>query len=475
MSRRKRHTWQPNEITSIIRSSQDPVTDPGSSGSQLSSSQPSPNESMAQRFEEDPQSSPAAWKDSEHTGDTTGEIVAQDSSADQSLTSVHLPPQLGHHGEQGQRATTPAMDLVEYWTCGNTAELETTDNLNASAQIAQNNEKLESTDSESPLSKPEDQNSIVATPSKGLKRTSSMVRLSMSLDGKASVVLKGNTPSPPSKRPAHIITARSGLQRSQSMLSGSSQSTLIPREVRPALAIPRMPGRSRDARTWEFYCDSDVRESLTKTAYNDQRGSAAGPIQLIRSGSANRQALASTNRQSVQHHKQGSSKRKLVADLDKSKPKLARTASSYARLQGIKESTTGKSDDFCGKPSSQPALRRDPSGDSDKENWEPGSHHSNRRPKTSAARVPRTFQHGVLQESEGISSQFSSVGTLMEQEKLGTRGAKRRSECEARLDKENEQDDEKVSKSLGATTSVRGEDDLDVVQSLLSLSQGAWQ
>ena len=39
--------------------------------------------------------------------------------------------------------------------------------------------------------------------------------------------------------------------------------------------------RSRDARTWEFYCDSDARNALTEQAEREEKGSATAAIGLI--------------------------------------------------------------------------------------------------------------------------------------------------------------------------------------------------
>ena len=44
-----------------------------------------------------------------------------------------------------------------------------------------------------------------------------------------------------------------------------------------------MSGRSRGARTWEFYCDSGARNASTEQAEREESGSATAAIEMIRS------------------------------------------------------------------------------------------------------------------------------------------------------------------------------------------------
>ncbi|KAL8963979.1 MAG: hypothetical protein Q9183_004798, partial [Haloplaca sp. 2 TL-2023] len=110
------------------------------------------------------------------------------------------------------------------------------------------------------------------------KSLTPQLRLSTSLEGSACVKT-ASSPSPPRPTSAeHIRVPRAphSLQRSQSAIVPPTYSILRP---------PPPIGRSRDSRTWEFYCDSDARDELTKQAEREQSGSAVGAIGLLRSKS----------------------------------------------------------------------------------------------------------------------------------------------------------------------------------------------
>ena len=468
MTRRKRNTWQPNEITSIIRSSQDSLPDSRPSGDSFSSSQQSLSDEIPQVWGDE-------LGDESDAGKDARDIIHSDSKEG--------APNAAHLDQSDQLGTRSPGNDHSNGGDRNDAESGRGEQKQDDASrlnIAEGSDKQSSVASSYPndahnvSEQVTEQRIATSTPSRKFRRTSSMVRLSMSLDGKASVVLKGSTPSPPSKQPVSMPTVRSTLQRSRSLVSGGLQQISALGDARPFMPIPRTHGRSQDARTWEFYCDSDVRESLTKTAENDQRGSAAGPIHLIRSGSASRQPLsASTTKQNAQIHRQGSSKRKAATDQQSSKPKLARTASSYARLQSTTAAQLPKPSSRGDKPSTQPALFKDASGDSDKENWEPGSQ-SGQRNRPSRMHPPRAANRKVLQENDSLPSHSSSLGALMEREKVHSRHAESRSVKGLNCNAENAPVDKEVSNFMRGSSQRGGEEDLDVVQSLLSLSQGAW-
>ena len=52
-----------------------------------------------------------------------------------------------------------------------------------------------------------------------------------------------------------------------------------------------MSGRSRGARTWEFYCDSDARNALTEQAEREESGSATAAFEMIRSQISDRKHI----------------------------------------------------------------------------------------------------------------------------------------------------------------------------------------
>lgn len=263
--------------------------------------------------------------------------------------------------------------------------------------------------------------------SKTLRRTSSFVRLAVSADG--SVKIRTNnepTPSPPKERPQPPPNAAnrrsSGFSRAQSDLNFRDAHTTM----RGTL------GRSRDARTWEFYCDRSNR-SLAVRAEEEATGSAVGALGLMRSAIQRKaQPLASN---SAKHN----SFRRTPSSL-KLTPGLIRTHSSMARLQS--------SSSVAGEPLKieRPIVHRRSSGsDSDKENWVPGTRdtvNEHRRPETSEQ------TSAVLEERGEADSQRSGPSS---------NGSKAK---EARPVPTN------------GKTKV---DDLDCVQGLLSLSQGAWR
>ena len=318
-----------------------------------------------------------------------------------------------------------------------------------------------------------------SNPPKSLKRTSSLVRLSMSLDGKAQVTTgTGTTPSPPRSQPAPISNSsprpNTGLQRSQSALEPSQKSGL---DIFPLpYSRSRLTGRSRDARTWEFYCDSDARNALTEQAELEESGSATAAIGLIRSRSNNSKAMTpNANKRNAHPQRHNPIKRQKGEGGKTSKPKLARATSSVARLQTVSSNaqnprTMSKDKDL--KSCSQSALYETYDGDSDKENWEPGTQISNPR-----GRRPANVQQSIriLEESLRVPSQSSSLDALMDRENINSRrsSSKATSSSEEKENANPEVDDEVAT--FMSESVPREVEDLDCVQNLLSLSQAAWQ
>ena len=313
-----------------------------------------------------------------------------------------------------------------------------------------------------------------------LTRTPSQVRLSLSLDGKAEVTTKtGMTPSPPRCQPTPLSNpaARShvGLQRSYSALEPTNSPMTdvfpIPYSSRP------MPGRSRDARTWEFYCDSDARNALTEQAEREEKGSATAAISLIRSHSYKSKIMTPNSNKRNAHTQKPDFTKRLKGDGKRPrKPKLARATSSVARLQTSYRNTPKQGlttvEDKEPKSSAQTAMFQEYEGDSDKENWEPGTQtsHARRRNPADAQRA------GVLEESLHVPSQSLSLDNLMNCQIPSHRSNMRSSSSGIRETLGSEVDDE-VAAFMGETVPREEgeEDDLDCVQNLLSLSQAAWQ
>ncbi|EXJ54617.1 hypothetical protein A1O7_09958 [Cladophialophora yegresii CBS 114405] len=269
-----------------------------------------------------------------------------------------------------------------------------------------------------------------------LARTSSFVRLAMTVDGAVKVrTRQEDTPSPEKPRPSPPVAqvrASTPMSRSKSVLSvvdvyrDGSHGT-------GSRAVGSGFGRSRDARTWEFYCDSNTKDALSTQAEAETAGSAVSAINLIRSNSFKSRVQALSPSLSKINARLTSSKN--------NKPKLSRAKSSLGRLQGLK-STAEPVDE---KDKAQQGHVRSPSGDSDKENWAPGtrlSEHALRRTQPSGRQRP------VLQENEEMTFPDASSSQ------------KRR----------NEEADRRLSPTK---EKAKGEE-MDCVQGLLSLSQGAW-
>lgn len=276
-----------------------------------------------------------------------------------------------------------------------------------------------------------------------LSRSASMVRLAMTVDGAVKVRTNNEpTPSPPKQRelaPAPTST-RQGLKltRSKSVANGleafrpSGQSTIMPG------LFPVRFGRSRDARTWEFYCDSTAKETLSVQAEAETAGSAISAINLIRSNSHKSRAQALSPSLSKANPRAPSAAPKA------GKPRLSRARSSMARLQGFDGASETRETVI-----KQRRCDRSPSRDSDKENWAPGtrnSEHPLRRTQPTANHRP------ILQDNEGLI--FRDPPTT--------------ARPSGRLD------DNDGKRPLYGKENAKGED-FDCIQGLLSLSQGAWR
>ena len=269
-----------------------------------------------------------------------------------------------------------------------------------------------------------------------LQRSASFVRLAMTVDGAVKVrTRQEETPSPekPRSTPSHPPTkAKTPIVRSKSAVNGvdvfrDGMQGAGSRSVAAGF------GRSRDARTWEFYCDSNSKDALSTQAEAETSGSAISAINLIRSNSFKSRSQALSPSLTKTNTRITSSK--------EGKPKLSRAKSSLGRLQGVND----PADAVKGKPTPGQCHVRSPSGDSDKENWAPGtrmSEHSLRRTQPSGSQRP------VLHENEEMTYPDASSSRT-------GRG------------------DGSSSRVSPTKEKAKGEE-MDCIQGLLSLSQGAW-
>ncbi|KIW13880.1 hypothetical protein PV08_06661 [Exophiala spinifera] len=270
-----------------------------------------------------------------------------------------------------------------------------------------------------------------------LSRSSSMVRLAMTVDG-AVKVRTDNEPTPSPEKPRMAAPVAQNKPKTGLMRSKSAMSTIeiFQDATQGAQSKVREPGfgRSRDARTWAFYCDSTAKDALSAQAEAENAGSAISAINLIRTNSLKSRSQALSPSHSKTNARMGMARKD-------GKPKLSRAQSSLGRLQSL----SGDADPTLKKPRVDGHVHS-PSDDSDKENWAPGtqlSEHSLRRTEPSGRQRP------ILQENEEIT--FPDAAS-----------SHKRREAEV-----NDHQSPTKEKAKG--------DDLDCVKSLLSLSQGAWR
>lgn len=333
-------------------------------------------------------------------------------------------------------------------------------------------------------------------------RSNPRPRLATSLDGSVRI-MTGNSPTPSPPRPRDSLFTRqpraSGpLQRSQSAI------------VTPTFPVPRPAasiGRSRDSRTWEFYCDPNARDELTKQAEREQSGSAVGAIGLIRSCSkgslsAGTRPINPQKRNATVSKPDSGKRLKADTSIKTSKPKLSRTSSSFARLQNPTSLPKTSKPNKPGRPISadstdKPLQSKKPTdtdlldgNESDKENWAPGTQISV-TPRRGRHRQSDTSRAKILTENQHLPSLSSSLDVLLSRESSGNgrhprRGAKmgtRVIEMEGGQENEVDQSVDEVrgfmaNRGGSGENVIVGEDgdeeDLDCVEGLLKLSRGDW-
>ncbi|KAI4200293.1 MAG: hypothetical protein LQ350_004041 [Teloschistes chrysophthalmus] len=322
-----------------------------------------------------------------------------------------------------------------------------------------------------------------------LKRAASQPRLHTSLDGSVRIKTADSpTPSPPRSQtdnPTRQPRNSGPLQRSQSAF------------VAPTFAAP---GRSRDSRTWAFYCDSEARDELTKQAEREQSGSAVGAIGLIRSRSKG--SFAATNK----NNKRASS------SVDAKKPSKKAQTSALAKRRAntlgavksthpfvnqiIKDPSLGITNDrpkTDGKKKAITEFDTELDGnESDKENWAPGTQTVVSPVRRQTHRPANLPSARVLRDNSGIPSTSTSLGTMLgrsatstptlekgkvtnpvKRNRLGV--TKDEKEKPAKQGPEVNDDVKNMTEEKGKEEVSAKEEDLSCVQGLLSLSQGEWR
>ncbi|KAK8189042.1 uncharacterized protein BKA78DRAFT_318535 [Phyllosticta capitalensis] len=366
------------------------------------------------------------------------------------------------------------------------------------------------------------------TPARTLKKSGSFVRLSMTEDGKARVVSSEDSPSPPRSQPtpSNFDDDRGSLRRSYSAVGLNDHIKNTPSPSLPWTSN----GRSRDSRAWEFWCDSDARNSLTVKANQASSGSAADAIGLIRSTSRSALKTGSVKRSAqLISQPQGMGKRQRLDERGTHRPPLSRATSSLGRLQGGKavnsaRSTMQRSQTL--RSHAAPGKDEDgfeiPQTESDKENWKPGAlgagqRRSGTKPtmegsgggastlSSARRRVPLGENTNIIASSGGAGSFKSfmdqqkglkSASSVSQRRPLGASSARNAlKQGSTSVVTNPEEDDElRAFMSGGASTAVAGTassrpgshshsqrtsvssgEELGCVQGLLKLSQGNWR
>lgn len=280
------------------------------------------------------------------------------------------------------------------------------------------------------------------------------LRIAMSSDGKA-VIRAENEPSPSKNRVAMFSVRRtkmSGLRR--------SSSAIFPATPRAGMTEKdRVFGRSRDPRNWESFFDTDARSALsTPTSSQTAPNPSPGLFQSRSQRSLSRTMSARQNLTSVHAD---SMRTPISQSMGDKRRKLSRTVSSLGRLETERNKSSNlpsKLSKSMTSKSNKPDLELDP-GDSDKENWVPGTRSSQIRRRTTS-HAPRS----VLRDAN-TNRRISAVGN-------GKRNRPYPAGTQGKAPTDLSAD---VSAFMSSGTGGSQEDDLDCVQGLLSLSQGAWR
>lgn len=294
-----------------------------------------------------------------------------------------------------------------------------------------------------------------------LKKSSSSVRLSMTSEGAAKVITK-DSPSPSPPRTSQQLSQ--SLNSSQGPGISSLDLTRVSRDSTTTTLRRSLSGRSRDSRAWEFWCDKDSRNE-EEQAERNATGSAADAIGLMRANSGRRVLGSLPSKRNTSLARQSSAKR---AKLDHPRPSLQRSSTSAGRLQHGVETVSKPGLQL--KYSEAGASIHIPGNESDKENWSPERVLLPSSQPVMGSSSGKQGRRGVLGESRTAGNIAKPARTSKRPPQTPRpRGA---------TDKvtDPDQDPELVAfmRDHRKSSSISGEEELDCVQGLLSLSQGKW-
>ncbi|PGH02884.1 hypothetical protein AJ80_08782 [Polytolypa hystricis UAMH7299] len=302
------------------------------------------------------------------------------------------------------------------------------------------------------------------------------MRISMSADGEA--LIKSAHEASPSKKPTSLLQARrppfGGLRRSSSaIVLGSSVRTVGQVEAKTF-------GRSRDARTWELHCDTDARSALSLSSAKLRRYSVTSPLALFttRDGSKAQRKSEPEKRKVLSTRTNLPNVLNTVVQPTGKRQKLSRAVSSLARLESDRNILANKASSNISKKAEKTAGHGSKrafdiyhSGDSDKENWVPGTRVSNvrRRGTQQQQRDRRSLLQKPTAAGRGMNSSRARQQSKANKENYAV------ASDDDDDDEHDDAEDEEIARFMAGAGGSTQEDDLDCVQGLLSLSQGAWR
>ena len=297
-------------------------------------------------------------------------------------------------------------------------------------------------------------------PTGRLKKSSLLVRISLTGDGNAKVVTKdSSSPSPPHASQAALPISHGNERRPNQAI-----------DIPPMRPLQRSSsGRSRDSRVWEFWCDKDARSELEEKAEQDASGSAAGAIGLLRSASGRSILGAIPSKRNAALSRQPIPSKR--SKLETAVPRLHKSSTALGRLEWMAK----ENEALHAKPSMKHKHKHAessvtihiPGNESDKENWSPATaispdgqseHSSHDNVPYKATRLPVVPKNWSAQPS------------------MTTLKRHRVSFSHPRNDRVD--DDPEVASFMDGPrkrNSVSGDEELNCIQGLLSLSQGNWR
>ncbi|KAF4276134.1 hypothetical protein CNMCM8812_005343 [Aspergillus fumigatus] len=303
------------------------------------------------------------------------------------------------------------------------------------------------------------------TPSPPKGRNS--LRIAMSSDGKA-VIRTEDEPSPSKGRISMFSTRSSrfaGLRRSSSAVAlGTPRAGAIEKE--------KAFGRSRDPRNWESFFDTDARSALSTPTSSQSAPNSASPNLMFAPGQR-----SLTRSLSARHTNMSTStthdylNTPIPQHAGEKRRKLSRTVSSLGRLESSFSNLNRRPSGAYNISKVRDTMKDKDDldiecGDSDKENWIPGTRVSHVRQRAASH---HQSHRPVLKEANGRDGRIN-------RNLAATGGRSRISQPSHRKSiKSMPELDADVSAFMAGGGVASQEEDLDCVQGLLSLSQGAWR